>query len=57
MGAKLSSVQNGEFFHQQYMKIIFDKAEEMVTRIKNHDRSDYLKRLSQSATAQNVMNN
>ena len=43
MEAKLSSVQNGEFSRQQYMKIIFDKAEEMVTRIKNHDRSELFK--------------
>ena len=34
MEAKLSSVQNGEFSRQQYMKIIFDKAEEMVTELR-----------------------
>ena len=39
MEAKLSSVQNGDFSRQQYMEIIFDKAQEMVERIKNHDRS------------------
>ena len=40
MEAKLSSVQNGDFSRQQYMEIIYDKAQEMVERIKNHDRSD-----------------
>ena len=40
MEAKLSSVQNGEFSREQYMKIIYDKAEEMVNRIKNHDRAE-----------------
>jgi len=39
MEARLSSVQNGEFSRAQYMKLIYDKAEEMVQRIKNHDRS------------------
>ena len=39
MEAKLSSVQNGDFSRDQYMKVIFDKAQEMVDRIKNHDRS------------------
>ncbi|MDP7373002.1 MAG: DNA topoisomerase [Candidatus Poseidoniaceae archaeon] len=39
MEAKLSSVQNGDFSREQYMKLIYDKAEEMVQRIKNHDRS------------------
>tara|TARA_B100001248_G_scaffold47657_1_gene30409 strand:+ start:3124 stop:5877 length:2754 start_codon:yes stop_codon:yes gene_type:complete len=39
MEAKLSSVQDGNFSREQYMKLIYDKAEEMVNRIKNHDRS------------------
>ena len=43
MEAKLSSVQNGDFSREEYMKIIFDKAEEMVDRIKNHDRTQLFK--------------
>tara|TARA_B100000575_G_scaffold166897_1_gene133474 strand:+ start:953 stop:3706 length:2754 start_codon:yes stop_codon:yes gene_type:complete len=39
MEAKLSSVQNGDFTRQEYMKLIYDRAQEMVNRIKNHDRS------------------
>ena len=40
MEAKLSSVQNGDFSRQQYMQIIYHKAQEMVERIKNHDRNE-----------------
>ena len=40
MEEKLSAVQNGDYSRQQYMEIIYDKAAEMVDRIKNHDRSE-----------------
>ncbi|MEC7097621.1 MAG: DNA topoisomerase [Candidatus Thermoplasmatota archaeon] len=40
MEAKLSSVQDGKFSREEYMSLIYDKAQEMVDKIKNHDRSN-----------------
>ena len=45
MEAKLTSVQNGDFSREQYMQVIYDKAEEMVSRIKNHDRNELFKKM------------
>ena len=45
MEAKLTSVQNGDFSREQYMQLIYDKAEEMVSRIKNHDRNELFKKM------------
>ena len=39
MEAKLSSVQIGDYSRKEYMKLIFEIVEDMVNKIKNHDRS------------------
>ncbi|MCH1481364.1 MAG: topoisomerase C-terminal repeat-containing protein, partial [Candidatus Poseidoniaceae archaeon] len=40
MEAKLSSVQVGDYSRKEYMKLIFEIADEMVQKIKNHDRNE-----------------
>ena len=40
MESKLSSVQDGNYSRKEYMTLIYNIAEEMVTKIKNHDRNE-----------------
>ena len=43
MEAKLSSVQVGDYSREEYMKLIYDISNEMVHKIKNHDRNELFK--------------
>ena len=40
MESKLSSVQKGQYTRNEYMNLIKSYAEELVSKIKNHDRNE-----------------